>query len=172
MRSYKYFSVLLFCSSLAAVNFLPAHAQGRAAANGGGTYFVEPGIRSEFQFGANHVQCKIGHAVLPDGTSLQMYMASLTIDTVNIDSAAKSAVITGSMVSIVQLRSGAGAPTTLTETVPFVAYAKDNGTPGAGADFFSLSVHYTPTAGLDQADLFGINATFAGTVETGNIEIH
>ncbi len=171
MRFYKILSALLLCSSLTAVALLPAQAQSRQAASGGGTYFVVPGIRSEFQFDTSHVQCKIGQAVLPDGTNLQMHMASLTIDKVEIDSAAKTALIQGTMVSIVRLGSG-GAPVVLTETVPFVAYAADNGTPGAGTDFFSLSVHYTPTAGLDQADLFGVNATFAGTLETGNIEIH
>src|SRR6266705_1219666 len=41
-------------------------------ASGGGTYFVEPGLRSEFQFNQAHVQCKIGHAVLADGTVFQM----------------------------------------------------------------------------------------------------
>src|SRR5437879_8201138 len=93
----------VLCGSLAVVGLLPAQAQRRPDASGGGTYFLEPGIRSEFQFDLSHVQCKIGHAVLPDGTSLQMYMASLTIDAVKIDSAAKTGVITGTMVSIVRL---------------------------------------------------------------------
>ena len=41
-------------------------------ASGGGTYFVKPGILSEFQLSESHVQCKIGHGVLDDGTVLQM----------------------------------------------------------------------------------------------------
>ena len=138
-------------------------------ASGGGTYFVEPGILSEFQFDKAHVQCKVGHAVLADGTTFQMYMASKKIDSVTI--VANSVVITGTMVSIVRLRFSGGGETTLTESVSFVAFGQDNGTPGAGADFFSLTVIYTDTPDLDQFDLFGSPATFAGHLETGNIEV-
>ena len=73
-------------------------------ASGGGTYFVEPGLRSEFQFNQAHVQCKIGHAVLADGTVFQMFMFSTSVDSVTVDSAAKTVVIAGTMVSIVNLR--------------------------------------------------------------------
>ena len=66
---------------------------------------------------------------------------------------------------------GDGTTANLTETVPYVAYAEDNGTPGAGVDIFSLTVIYTDTPGLDQFDLFGSPATFAGTVVTGGVTI-
>jgi hypothetical protein len=147
-------------------------AEGSAThASGGGTYFVEPGVRSEFQFNHAHVQCKVGHAVLHDGTTFQMFMASTRIDSVSIDTANKSVVITGDMVSIVQLRFPNGTSATLKEIVPFVARAEDHGTPGAGKDFFSLTVIYTSTPALDQFDLFGSPATFAGTLETGDVEV-
>src|SRR5207302_1493236 len=123
-------------------------------ASGGGTYFVEPGIRSEFQFDSARVQCKVGHAVLSDGTVFQMFMFSESVDSVVIDSSTKSVVITGTMTSIVDLRFPDGTTAHLSETVPFTAYGKDNGTPGAGTDFFSLTVDYVDTPELDQFDLF------------------
>ncbi len=168
MGSSKLYPGLLLCACLATVALLPTLALG-GQASGGGTYFVEPGIRSEFQFNSAFVQCKIGHAVLPDGTTFQMLMQSTKIDSVTIDSIAKTVVLTGTMVSIVRLGFTDSTSTTLTETVPFVVFAQDNGTPGAGADFFSLTVLYADTPGLDQFDLFGSPATFAGTLETGNI---
>jgi hypothetical protein len=140
-------------------------------ASGGGTYFIEPGIRTELQFSLSHVQCKVGHAVMPDGTVFQMYMFSTSVDSVTIDSAAKTVLITGSMVSIVELRFTDGTSARLTETVPYTAFAQDNADPGAGADFFSLTVDYTDTPELDQFDLFGSPATFAGTLETGNVTV-
>ena len=146
----------------------PVQAAG-SQASGGGTYFVEPGVRSQFQFSLSHVQCKVGHAVLHDGTVFQMYMFSTSVDSVTIDSAAKTITITGSMISIVRLRSPDGTSATLTETVPYTAYAEDNADPGAGADFFSLTVVYAP--GLGQAEVFGSPATFAGTLETGNVTV-
>ena len=79
--------------------------------------------------------------------------------------------ITGSMVSIVRLRFPDGSTAHLEETVPFRAVGQDNGTPRAGVDRFGLSVLYTATPGLDQADLFGSPATFAGTLATGNIVV-
>jgi hypothetical protein len=140
-------------------------------ASGGGTYFVEPGVRSQFQLSLSHVQCKVGHAVLHDGTVFQMYMFSTSVDSVAIDSAAKTVLITGSMISIVRLRFPDGTSATLTETVPYIAYAEDNATPGASADFFSLEVIYVDTPELDQFDLFGSPAVFAGVLETGNVTV-
>ena len=160
---------LLICMFVLNVASLSGQA---STASGGGTYFVEPGIRSEFQLSKSRVQCKIGHAVLPDGTGFQMLMFSRSIDAVTIDSAAKKVVITGTMVSIVNLRFTNGTTAQLTETVPYTAYAEDNGTPGAGTDFFSLTVEYTDTPGLDQFDLFGNPATFSGVLASGNIEVH
>ena len=55
--------------------------------------------------------------------------------------------------------------------MPFVAFAQDNATPGAGADAFSITVIYPNTPGLDQFDLCGSPATFAGTLETGDIVV-
>ncbi len=161
-------SLIALASTVVGIRAAPA---GGSHAAGGGTYFVEPGIRSEFQFSQSHVQCKIAHAVLPDGTDFQMLMFSLGVDSVTIDSADGTATIAGSMVSTVTLRFPDGSNVTLSETVPYVAYAEDNGTPGAGVDFFSLSVVYTETPGLDQADLFGSHATFSGALETGNVSI-
>ena len=140
-------------------------------ASGGGTYFVHPGIRSEFQFDQAHVQCKIGHTVLPDGTVFQMLMFSTSVDSVKIDSTAKTVDITGSMVSMVNLRFTDGTTANLIETVPYAVHAEDHGTPGAGVDLFSLTVLYVGTPGLDQFDLFGSPATFAGTLATGNVTI-
>lgn len=170
MALLKHYHKLVFGIWAAIVILLPAYASGDQA-GGGGTYFVKPGILSEFQFSKVHVQCKIGHGVLSDGTTLQMLMESTSIDSVTIDSAAKTVTITGTMISIVRLQFGPGTPVTLTETVPFVVFAEDNGTPGAGADFFSLTVLYVDTQDLDQFDLFGSPATFSGTLETGNVRI-
>ena len=168
MSRHHWLPLLWVC--WAPIGLLATHAWGNQA-SGGGTYFVEPGIQSEFQFNSAHVQCKIGHAVMPDGTTLQMLMQSTKIDSVTIDSMAKTAVITGTMISIVQLRFIDGTSATLSETVPFVAFAQDNGPPGAGVDFFSLTVLYDDTPDLDQFDLFGSPATFEGTLETGNIAV-
>jgi hypothetical protein len=44
------------------------------------------------------------------------------------------------MVSIVRLRFNGGGAATVTEGVPFVAFGQDKGNPGAGEDFFSLTV--------------------------------
>ena len=159
---------LLTCALLLAV-LAPVHAQAQHA-SGGGTYFVAPGMRSEFQFNQAHVQCKVGHGVMPDGTVMQMFMASTSVDSVSIDRAAKTVRISGSMVSIVELRFADGTSARLTETVPYTAYAKDNSGAG-GADFFSLTVEYKDTPGLDQFDLFGSPATFAGNLVTGNVVI-
>jgi hypothetical protein len=148
----------------------PVQAAG-SHASGGGTYFIEPGVRTELQFSQSHVQCKVGHAVLHDGTVFQMYMFSTSVDSVTIDSAAKTVLITGSMISIVELRFTDGTSARLTETVPYTAYAEDNANPGAGTDFFSLTVDYTDTPELDQFDLFGSPATFAGVLETGNVTV-
>ena len=160
----------LAATCLLAVVALPPQAQAQHA-SGGGTYFVAPGMRSEFQFNQANVQCKVGHGVMPDGTVMQMFMKSTTVDSVTIDRAAKTAILTGSMVSIVELRFPNGTTARLVETVPYVAQAQDNGTPGAGADFFSITVVYKNTPGLDQFDLFGSPATFAGTLVSGNIVI-
>ena len=169
MRCLHFLSVLILGAWLGPVGGLAAQAGTRAS--GGGTYFVEPGIRSEFQFTESHVQCKIGHAILADGTTFQMYMASKTIDSVTIDSAAKTVVITGTMVSIVRLGFTDGGSATLKESVPFVAFGQDGGNPPAGADSFSLTVLFADTPDLDQFDLFGSPATFAGTLATGDVEV-
>jgi hypothetical protein len=134
---------------------------------------VEPGIRSEFQFSESDVQCKVGHAVMSDGTDFQMFMFSTGIDSVTIDSLAKTVTITGTMVSIVVLRSPDGTAVTLMEAVPFLAFGEDNGTPGAGTDYFALTVIYNPNAPgpKNQAGLFGSPATFAGVLATGNVVV-
>jgi hypothetical protein len=171
MRSSHHRILLSLCAYLGVVGLVPARGQDQHA-SGGGTYFVEPGIRSEFQFSESQAQCKIGHAVMPDGTGFQMLMFSTGIDSVTIDSMAKTVTITGTMVSIVKLRFTDGTAVTLKETVPFLAYAEDNGTPGAAKDYFALMVLYTDTPGLDQFDLFGSPATFAGVLASGNVVVH
>ena len=100
-----------------------------------------------------------------------MLMFSSSVESVSIDSAAGTVTITGNMVSIVNLRFPNGIAANLRETVPYVAYAKEGGKPGAGADFFSLTVDFTDTSGLDQFDLFGTPATFSGTLVTGNVTV-
>src|SRR6266446_4715507 len=136
MRFDHYFSGLrlgwlvgLVACGLLTTGHLAVQAQAQQA-SGGGTYFVLPGVRSEFQFDQAHVQCKIGHAVMPDGTVMQMFMFSTSVDSVTIDSKAKTVRITGSMVSIVNLRSPDGTTVTMKETVPYTADAKDSSTPG------------------------------------------
>ena len=175
MRKRRVFGGLVVGLLLFSLIFA-APAQARSShASGGGTYFVEPGVRSQFQFSLSHVQCKVAHAVMPDGTVFQMFMFSTSVDSVAIDSEAKTVLITGSMISITRLRFPDGNKVTLTETVPYTAYAEDNANPGAGADFFSLEVVYTNTPELDQFDLFvgqhGDPTVFAGTLETGNVTV-
>src|SRR6266511_3768591 len=106
--------------------FFPAQAAS-SQASGGGTYFVKPGILSEFQLSESHVQCKIGYGVLDDGTVLQMWMFSTNIDSVSVNSAAQTVDITGTMISIVTLHFTDGTSAHLRETVPFLAHADDNG---------------------------------------------
>ena len=108
---------------------------------------------------------------MPDGTVMQMFMFSTSVDSVSINSTAKTVTMTGSMISIVKLTFPDGSTTELSEIVPYTAFAKDAGTPGAGKDFFSLTVDYTDTPGFDQFDLFGSPATFAGTLVTGDVVI-
>ncbi len=172
MRFSRSIYVLLLGAWLGPVGCLAAQNH----ASGGGTYSPVDGILSEFQFNEAHVQCKIAHAVMPNGTVLQMFMASTSIDSVTIDSAAKSAVISGTMTSLVRLRFSDGSSITLSESVPFVVHAQDNGTPGSGSDFFGLTVVYDPNApkhgGLNQAALFGSPATFSGVLLSGNIVVH
>ncbi|MGH9509905.1 MAG: hypothetical protein ACRD2M_08210 [Terriglobales bacterium] len=170
MTFSKHQGRILALACLVTVGVLPVPALA-GNASGGGTYFVEPGVLSEFQLSKGFVQCKIGHAVLPDGTTLEMLMFSTSIGSVTIDSGAKTVTISGTMVSIVTLRFTDGTSAKLTETVPFTAFAEDNGTPGAGTDFFSLTVMYTDTPGLDQFDLFGSPAIFAGTLATGDVVV-
>jgi hypothetical protein len=162
--------VLFLCAFLGAGGLVPAQAQSHHA-SGGGTYFVEPGIRSEFQFSESQVQCKIGHTVMPKGIDFQMFMFSTGIDSVTIDSLAGTVTITGTMVSTVVLRFPDGTAARLTEAVPFLAFGEDNGTPGAGTDYFALTVIYTDTPDLDQFDLFGSPATFAGVLASGNVVV-
>jgi hypothetical protein len=164
MLSLRHGRALLLGAYLGAISLAPARA---GQASGGGTYFIEPGIRTELQFDQSHVQCKVGHAVFPGGTSFQMLMFSQSIDSVSV--VGNTVTITGSMVSIVNLRSPNGTATTFNETVPFVAAGVDNGTPGAGVDQFGLTVVYAPGSG--QALLFGTPATFAGTLVTGDVVV-
>ena len=93
---------LTVCGILVTASLVHAQAQ---HASGGGTYFVEPGIRSQFQFNTTGVQCKVGHAVFPDGTLFQMFMFSTSVDSIDIDIAAKTVTMTGSMVSTVVFTS-------------------------------------------------------------------
>jgi hypothetical protein len=167
---------LLLITSLGPVASLAA--QSGSHASGGGTYSPGPGLLSQFQFSEAHVQCKIAHAVMPDGTELQMFMASTSVTSVTITGSA--AVITGQMTSIVRLRPPGGASITLSESVPFTVNAQDNGTPGAGTDFFGLTVTYNPNAplsgGLNQYKFFGAtptnpNTTFSGVLLSGNIVV-
>jgi hypothetical protein len=101
-----------------------------------------------------------------------MFMFSTDIDSVSIDSLAKTVTITGTMVSIVDLYFTDGTAVTLMEVVPFLAFGEDNGTPGAGKDYFELTVVYNPDLpGLKQFDLFGSPATFAGVLASGNVVV-
>ena len=115
--STRGFAGLVATFLLFSLTFVAQVQATNSRASRGGTYFVEPGVRSEFQFSQSHVQCKIGHAVLSDGAVLQMRMFSTSVDSVTIDSAARTVPITGTMFSIVQLRFTNGTSATLTETV-------------------------------------------------------
>jgi hypothetical protein len=174
MRSSRHRLVLLLlCACLGAGGLAPAQARSHHA-SGRGTNLLEPGIRSEFQFTKSHVLCKVGHAVMPDGTHFQMSMFSTDIDSVTIDSLAKTVTITGTMVSIVDLRSPDGTAEMLMEVVPFVAFGEDNGTPGAGKDYFELMVVYNPyLPSPNQFEFFGGSnpVTFAGVLASGNVVV-
>jgi hypothetical protein len=102
---------------------------------------------------------------MPDGTALQMFMASTSIASVTITG--NTAVITGQMSSIVRLRPPGGDSITMSESVPFTVHAQDNGTPGAGRDLFGLTVTYNPKAplssGLNQYIFFGATPTNPNT---------
>jgi len=172
MRSSRHRLGLFLGAYLGVTGLVPAQAQSHHA-SGGGTYFVMPGMLSEFQFSESHVQCKVGHAVMPDGTGFQMFMFSTDIDSVSIDSLAKTVTITGTMVSIVRYFTD-GTAVTLMEVVPFLAFGEDNGTPGAGKDYFELTVVYNPnTPAPNQFDFFGGSpaTTFAGVLESGNVVV-
>jgi hypothetical protein len=175
MRSLQSLFVFVLGAWLGPIGFLVAQADTHAS--GGGTYSPGEGLLSQFQFSEAHSQCKIAHGVLPDGTVIQMYMDSTSIDSVTIDSAAKTAVITGQMTSIVRLRPPGGDSITMSESVPFTVNAQDNGTPGAGKDFFGLTVIYDPnaplTGGLNQFTFFGSTptTTFSGVLLSGNIVV-
>jgi hypothetical protein len=138
---------------------------------GEGTSFIEPGVLTTFQFDDTEIMCNVGRAVMPDGTVLQMFMVSEHVDSVTIDPHAKTVTITGDMVSFTKLRFPDGSTARLWETVPFKAFAADHASPGIGKDFFSLSVGYANTPELDQFDLFGGSATFAGTLASGNVTV-
>src|SRR5262249_2073046 len=138
--------VRLIAGSLLMAGFMQTQAQAEHA-SGGGTYFVAPGMRSEFQFNEALVQCKVGHGVMADGSVMQMSMFSSGVDSVTIDRAAKTVNLTGSMLSIVRLRFTDGTSATLSEMVPFVAKGQDNGKRGSGGDSFSLTVVYQDTPG-------------------------
>jgi hypothetical protein len=173
MQFLRFLSVLILGAWLGPIG-CPA-AQADTHASGGGTYSPGPGLLSQFQFSEAHAQCKIAHAVMPDGTALQMFMDSTSIASVTITG--KMAVITGQMTSVVVLRPPGGNSITLSESVPFTVHAQDNGTPGAGTDFFGLTVTYSPgapkTGGLNQFIFFGSApmTTFSGTLLSGDIVV-
>ena len=172
MRWPGHHLLLFLCAYLGVAGLVPAQAQSHHA-SGRGTYFMM-GMRSEFQFNESYVQCKVGHAVLPDGTGFQMFMFSTDIDSVSIDSLAKTVTITGTMVSIVDLYFTDGTAVTLMEVVPFLAFGEDNGTPGAGKDYFALTAIYDPDLPIpNQFEFFGGSnpVTFAGVLASGNVVV-
>jgi hypothetical protein len=175
MRLLQCHLVLLLVTWLGPVTSLAA--QSGSHAHGGGTYSpTGTGFLSEFQFNEAHVQCKIAHGVLPDGTAIQMFMDSTSINSVSVTG--NTAVITGQMTSVVRLHPPGGGTVTLSESVPFNLNAQDNG--GVGKDFFGLTVTYNPNApgpgGLNQYKFFGATpanptTTFSGVLLTGNITV-
>jgi hypothetical protein len=111
-----------------------------------------------------------------------MLMISTDIESVTIDSAAKTVVLAGkTMTSLTQLRFPDGSSAILAESVPFIATGKDNhDTAGAGSDSFSLSVNYNPDEpgpkGLNQYKVFKASTsnpvtTFGGDLVAGAINI-
>lgn len=147
------------------------------SASGAGTHQVVEGVFAQFQFNHGGVQCKIAHGVLPDGTVIQMFMTSTTVD--SFDVSGNSATITGEMVSTTIFGQGRDR-IVLSESVPYVATGVDNATPGIGADDFFLTVEYSDTPG-QQGQIFEggfgtcdgttCTITFGGTLVRGNISV-
>jgi hypothetical protein len=180
MRFSHLLYVLLMVAWLGPVSSVVAQSNSRAS--GRGSYFVLPDTIAVFEFDENHVQCKVPRTVLPDGTDFFMLMISTDIESMTIDPAAKTVVMTGkTMTSLTQLRFPDGSSATLAESVPFVVNAKDNhDKPGAGSDSFSLSVNYNPDEpgpnGLNQYKVFKAApdnpvTTFGGELVAGAITV-
>ncbi len=149
-------------------------------ASGGGTYFVAPGFLSQFQFSPGFLQCKIAEVGKP--TVFQMFMFSTSITGFATDTTVSPpvAMVEGEMVSTTVLGRGRNRQV-LTEVAPFEAVGEDADTPGAGFDFFSLTVFYA--AGGGQGPLFAslgfgmcngttCTITFEGTLDSGNVRVH
>jgi hypothetical protein len=180
MRFLQFFFALLVGAWLGPVGSVAA--QSNSGASGRGSYFVLPDTIAVFEFDQSHVQCKVPRTVLADGTEFFMLMVSTDIESVTIDSAGKTIVMTGkTMTSLTQLNFPDGSSATLAESVPFVVKAKDNhDTTGAGNDSFSLSVNYNPDEpgpnGLNQYKVFKASAanpvtTFGGDLVAGAINL-
>jgi hypothetical protein len=76
-RKKRVFGALAVGILLYSLTFVAPVQATSSHASGGGTYFVEPGVRSQFQFNLSHVQCKVGHAVLHDGTVMREHKTPL-----------------------------------------------------------------------------------------------
>ncbi len=173
--------ITLFAGAAIALTVVGPTLAGHTA-SGGGTYFVATGILSQFQFSPGSLQCKVATAP-PFAREFQMFMFSTSITDFATDTTVSPpvAMVEGEMVSTTVLGRGRNRQV-LTEVAPFEAVGEDADTPGAGFDFFSLTVEYDDVGG-GQGQLFGglgfgscdgttCTITFEGTLESGNVRVH
>lgn len=177
-------------AGLAGLIGLPTSAAAQPDVSGGGRYDVLPGVPSEFSVTSAEVECKVDKpAFLEMGTELpsgfvvpfdlffQMFMFSKVVGSVETDG--NTATVAGDQMLSKTVLRPADDPDdriVLEEIAPFEAEAVDNVSASendgeSGNDFFSLSVTYTETDKLDQADLFGKDAVFEGNLTAGTIVV-
>ncbi len=173
--------ITLFAGAAIALTVVGPTLAGHTA-SGGGTYFVATGILSQFQFSPGSLQCKVATAP-PFAREFQMFMFSTSITDFRTDTHGfpPLVMVEGDMVSTTVFGRGKNREV-LTEVVPFEAVGEDAGTPGAGFDFFSLTVEYADVMGGQGPQFAGLSfgscdgstctITFEGTLESGNVRVH
>lgn len=148
------------------------------AAGGAGRHAVVPdSIFASFQMNHRAVQCRIAHGV-QGGTAIQMFMDSTSVDGYEVDG--NTVTATGAMVSTTIFGQGRDR-VTISETVPYEAVGTDEGSPGANADSFFLTVSYDDveggqgpifaSAGFGTCDGDTCLITFGGTLVSGNVSV-
>ena len=151
------------------------------AATGKGTYAIAPQVLFQLHFvvateGLNVVESEFA----PIGASIAFQSTVIDSFSISTEPAGRTVTIIGAMVSTTILGVGPERQT-FAELVPFIAIGVDEVTPAAGADLFSLTVHYSATK--PQGQLFAslglgvcqetfCTITFTGPMETGDIFVH